>query len=214
MRSRIARVAAMIAVIVVSSAAVAGGLVLAGGSSFTAAAHSLRRHRRHAARPRRSGTLHAAQVLERLAGEFQGKTLGLRSTTTISGPVNAGAAPANSPAAPAPAPAQAPAPTPAPSHVVDARTFTDATSTTTPNWACIRAQESGDNYSENTGNGYSGAYQFLPSTWNEAVSAAGFPQYANGWAFEAPPAVQNAAALWLYNRDGWQPWSTRYVCGL
>jgi hypothetical protein len=90
----------------------------------------------------------------------------------------------------------------------------DSTTTTTPDWACIRDHESGDNYSENTGNGYSGAYQFLPSTWNEAVSGAGYPQFANGEAYEAPPSVQNAAALWLYNLDGWSPWSTRYVCGL
>src|SRR5579862_8563997 len=90
----------------------------------------------------------------------------------------------------------------------------DATSTTTPDWACIRDHESSDNYAEDNGNGYSGAYQFAPSTWNEAVSGAGYWQYANGWAYEAPPAVQNAAALWLYNQDGWSPWSTRYVCGL
>jgi hypothetical protein len=90
----------------------------------------------------------------------------------------------------------------------------DSTTTTTPDWACIRDHESGDNYSESTGNGYSGAYQFLPSTWNEAVSGAGYPQFANGEAYEAPPSVQNAAALWLYNLDGWSPWSTRYVCGL
>lgn len=90
----------------------------------------------------------------------------------------------------------------------------DSTTTTTPDWACIRDHESGDDYSENTGNGYSGAYQFLPRTWNEAVSGAGYPQFANGEAYEAPPSVQNAAALWLYDRAGWSPWSTRYVCGL
>lgn len=93
-------------------------------------------------------------------------------------------------------------------------TSTDATSTTTPDWACIRDHESDDNYSDDTGNGYSGAYQFLPSTWDDAVSGAGYPQYANGEAYLAPPAVQNAAALWLYRQDGWAPWSTRYVCGL
>ncbi len=102
--------------------------------------------------------------------------------------------------------------TPAP--VASPASGTDARSTTTADWACIRAHESGGNYGENSGNGYSGAYQFMASTWNEAVSGAGYPQYANGEAYLAPPAVQNAAALWLYRQDGWAPWSTRYVCGL
>ena len=112
----------------------------------------------------------------------------------------------------APAPVVVSAPSPPPTWY--APSPSDATSTTTRDWQCIRDHESGDNYAENTGNGYSGAYQFAPSTWNEAVSGAGYPQDANGWAYEAPPSVQNAAALWLYNRDGWSPWSTRYVCGL
>ncbi len=29
-----------------------------------------------------------------------------------------------------------------------------------------------------------------------------------------PPAVQDAAALKLYSERGWEPWTTRYVCGL
>jgi hypothetical protein len=91
---------------------------------------------------------------------------------------------------------------------------TDATSAATDDWACIRQLESGDDYVENSGNGYSGAYQFLPTTWNEAVTGAGLGQYANGEANLAPPTVQDAAALWLYRQDGWSPWSTRYVCGL
>ena len=55
-------------------------------------------------------------------------------------------------------------------------------------WACIRAHESGDNYATNTGNGYTGAYQMLPHTWDVAVAGAGWPQYANGRADLAPPA--------------------------
>lgn len=121
--------------------------------------------------------------------------------------------PAPEPVVPAPAPS--PAWTPAPAQVVTyVAVSSDATSTTTPDWFCIREHESGDNYAENTGNGYAGAYQFAPSTWYEAASGAGYPQYAGGAANWAPPAVQNAAALWLYNREGWSPWSTRYVCGL
>jgi len=29
-----------------------------------------------------------------------------------------------------------------------------------------------------------------------------------------PAAVQDAAALKLYSQRGWEPWTTRYVCGL
>lgn len=80
-------------------------------------------------------------------------------------------------------------------------------------WACIRQHESGGNYSINTGNGYYGAYQFLPSTWNAAVRGAGYPQYANGRADLAPPYVQDAAALWLQAHSGWGQWSTAAGCG-
>ncbi len=81
-------------------------------------------------------------------------------------------------------------------------------------WACIRARESGSNYSENTGNGYEGAYQFLPGTWDNAVRGAGYGEYANGRADLAPPRVQDAAAVWLQARDGWSPWGTRWACGV
>jgi hypothetical protein len=101
-------------------------------------------------------------------------------------------------AAPAPAPVPTPPPAPAPTGGV-----TDATSTSTPDWACIRQHESNDNYS--IGNG--GAYQFQFGTWN---ALTGLPSPAEDY----PPAVQDAAALTLYAQRGWQPWSTRYVCGL
>jgi hypothetical protein len=79
----------------------------------------------------------------------------------------------------------------------------DAASTNTPDWACIRAHESGDNYSEGGG----GAYQFELGTW-EGLTGLGTP------AQDSPPAVQDAAALKLYSQRGWEPWTTRYVCGL
>ena len=79
----------------------------------------------------------------------------------------------------------------------------DATSTDTPDWACIREHESGDNYSD--GNG--GAYQFEDGTWQ---STTGTP----GPAEDYSPAQQDAAALELYNERGWEPWTTRWVCGL
>jgi Transglycosylase-like domain len=79
----------------------------------------------------------------------------------------------------------------------------DATSTNTPDWACIRAHESGDNYAEGGG----GAYQFELSTWQ---GLTGLPSPAEDY----PPSVQDAAALRLYAQRGWEPWTTRFVCGL
>ena len=90
------------------------------------------------------------------------------------------------------------APAPAPAGVVS-----DATSTNTPHWACIRQHESSGDYS--AGNG--GAYQFQFGTWN---ALTGLPSPAQDY----PPSVQDAAALKLYSQRGWEPWSTRYVCGL
>jgi hypothetical protein len=99
-------------------------------------------------------------------------------------------------AAPAPVP---PPPPPAPPVVI-----TDATSTTTADWACIRLHESGDRFNSPTAPG--GAYGFLEETW----LSLGY----SGWPYEASPWVQSQAALFLYNELGWQPWSTRFVCGL
>jgi hypothetical protein len=79
----------------------------------------------------------------------------------------------------------------------------DATSTDTADWACIREHESNDNYSEPGG----GAYQFELGTWQ---SLTGLPDPAEDY----PPSVQDAAALQLYAQRGWEPWTTRFVCGL
>ena len=94
----------------------------------------------------------------------------------------------------------APAPVPAP---VPAAGSSDATSTNTPDWACIRGHESGGNYG--VGNG--GTYQFEFGTWQ---ALTGLPSPAEDY----PPAVQDAAALKLFAERGWEPWTTRYVCGL
>jgi len=79
----------------------------------------------------------------------------------------------------------------------------DATSTNTADWACIRQHESGGNYAEGGG----GAYQFEFGTWN---SLTGLPAPAEDY----PPSVQDGAALKLYAERGFEPWTTRYVCGL
>jgi hypothetical protein len=65
-------------------------------------------------------------------------------------------------------------------------------------WAELRACESGGNYSEDTGNGYYGAYQFALSTW-EGLGFSGLPS-------EAAPAVQDQAAQQLQARYGWGQW--------
>jgi hypothetical protein len=82
--------------------------------------------------------------------------------------------------------------------------LTDANDTDTADWQCIRVAESGDEYNDPTRP--SGAYGILDSTW----LAYGY----SGWPYQAPPSVQNALALELYNRYGWQPWSSRFSCGL
>jgi len=69
--------------------------------------------------------------------------------------------------------------------------------------AAIRSCESGGDYSINTGNGFSGAYQFLQSTW-EAVGGTGFPH-------EASPREQDERAARLYRESGSSPWP---VCGV
>jgi hypothetical protein len=79
----------------------------------------------------------------------------------------------------------------------------DATTTDTADWACIRQHESGANYGEGGG----GAYQFELGTW-EGLTGLSTP------AQDSPPSVQDAAALRLFAERGWEPWTTRYVCGL
>lgn len=72
--------------------------------------------------------------------------------------------------------------------------------------ACIRAHESGGDYSANTGNGYYGAYQFSPATWR-SVGGSGLPS-------DASPAEQDRRALMLAQRSGWGQWpNTSRMCG-
>lgn len=221
MRTRIA-LGAAVAACMALSAALASAITTTGRSSMAgAAAHAANQEMRETV-PRSLDALteHPATVPWQLARwQMVLRHLSGSAPPPPAPPPHAAASPA--PPAPPPPPPPPPPPAPvmapvAPSQpaLVASYSSTDGLSTTTPDWACIRNHESGDNYAENTGNGYSGAYQFMASTWNEAVSGAGYPQYANGAAYESPPAVQNAAALWLYHREGWSPWSTRYVCGL
>jgi resuscitation-promoting factor RpfA len=77
-------------------------------------------------------------------------------------------------------------------------TAAPAGAATADDFAKLRQCESGGNYSINTGNGYSGAYQFDRRTWQ----GLGY----SGLAYQAAPAVQDEAAAKLYNSRGWSPW--------
>lgn len=71
----------------------------------------------------------------------------------------------------------------------------------------IRACESGHDYKAiNQAGPFYGAYQFLQSTWNTAVAGAGYPEWVGRLPSEAPPHVQDAAAVWLYNNSGSGQW--------
>lgn len=118
------------------------------------------------------------------------------TTTTASAPVAL-----SKPAAP---------PTPPPASTTPAPVVSSGNDAI---WTCIRDHESGDRYTEDTGNGYYGAVQWLPATWNAATIGAGFSQYANGRADLAPPAVQDVVAVYWQGRAGWGQWSTARGCG-
>ena len=62
----------------------------------------------------------------------------------------------------------------------------------------LRVCESGDNYQDNTGNGYYGAYQFSMATW-QGLGYSGLPS-------QAPPAQQDAGATTLQHEHGWGEW--------
>ena len=94
------------------------------------------------------------------------------------------------PAAPAPAPAPVAAPVSAP-PVTSGGGAAGV-------WLQLRECESGDNYQENTGNGFYGAYQFSAQTW----SNLGYP----GRPDLEPPAMQDAAAMKLQAEAGWGQW--------
>jgi uncharacterized protein YabE (DUF348 family) len=70
------------------------------------------------------------------------------------------------------------------------------------NWTALATCESGDNPSENTGNGFYGMYQFTISTW-DSLGGTGLPSNASA-------ATQTALAEKLYTEAGAGQWP---VCG-
>lgn len=65
-------------------------------------------------------------------------------------------------------------------------------------WAMLRSCESSNNYRDNSGNGFYGAYQFTSSSWL-LVGERGRPDLAT-------PSAQDQAAKRLLARQGWKAW--------
>ena len=90
---------------------------------------------------------------------------------------------------------------------------TDATSTHTRDWACIRWFESRDNYRSHSNEPFTGAYQIANLVWHATLRLPG-----QAWQFSNH--VQNRAALRLWHYDlrtwgnPWHAWETAPLCGL
>jgi peptidoglycan hydrolase CwlO-like protein len=78
-----------------------------------------------------------------------------------------------------------------------------------PFLVCTRMRESGGNYAINTGNGYYGAYQFLPSTWDTVASHAGRRDLVGVLPSNASAFDQDELAWSLYQWQGKGPWGGR-----
>jgi hypothetical protein len=74
--------------------------------------------------------------------------------------------------------------------------------------ACVRQRESRGDYTiHNTqGSGASGAYQFMPGTWNSLAGSIGRTDLVGVDPAAASPADQDAMAAALYAQQGARPW--------
>jgi hypothetical protein len=137
-------------------------------------------------------SLVAAEQARRDAEEAQlaaARLAAARASTTLpSSPATGPAAAPTAPAGPSPSAPATPASPPPSAATGDV-------------WSCIRQLESGNNYAAPGG----GAYQFQDSTWH----SLGY----TGTASDAPPAVQDEAAVKLQARSGWDQWTTAPLCG-
>jgi hypothetical protein len=118
-----------------------------------------------------------------------GATVVSLATLDLPGPVSVPTVPTTTPPATTPPVATPPPPPPA---------SAPPTSPLGGVWAELRQCESGGNYATDTGNGYYGAYQFSAATWH-GLGFTGLPS-------QAPPAVQDEAAVELQARSGWGQW--------
>jgi Transglycosylase-like domain len=117
--------------------------------------------------------------------------------STTSAPVTPTAAPASAPPA---APAQPTAP--AYEGTPGAHPRHDD-----PFLTCVRARESGGNYSIVSADGlYYGAYQFLKTTWNSTANHAGRPELVGVPPNQASVYDQDDMAWALYQWQGAAPW--------
>jgi hypothetical protein len=147
-----------------------------------------------------SGILTSGRVWPVATGVGNFPTMSFRTTVHKAVPLetNGTDVPIVVPPSPPPAPPVVPEP--------DVDTSSAVAWAASPGVACIRDHESGDNYQEDTGNGYYGAYQDLLSTW-EAHGGTGLPS-------DAPPALQDQINYEIYLSGGWGQWSTAVGCGL
>ena len=78
--------------------------------------------------------------------------------------------------------------------------------------ACIRWRESRGNYTIHNleGSGASGAYQFMPGTWNSIARSVGRNDLVGVDPAAASPEDQDAMAIALYQQQGKAPWG--YYC--
>jgi hypothetical protein len=78
-----------------------------------------------------------------------------------------------------------------------------------PQALCIHEHEGA--WPDETGNGYLGGFQFLPSTW----AAHGGLRFGPNPAL-LPPRDQLTVAYWTWRDDGdsWREWGTAAMCGL
>jgi resuscitation-promoting factor RpfB len=75
-------------------------------------------------------------------------------------------------------------------------------------WAALRQCESGGNYAQKANPTYRGAYQFSRQTWDSTMRRLGgsYTAYIGVDPADAPPAVQDAAAMNLQASGGWGQW--------
>ncbi len=75
-------------------------------------------------------------------------------------------------------------------------------------FACVRHHESRGNYGVvNSSSGAAGAYQFMPTTWNNAARDAGRNDLVGVNPAAASPADQDAIAHYVYSTQGGRPWA-------
>ena len=147
---------------------------------------------RQAAQAAQAASAQAARVASAQAARAAAARAAAATPTPVAPtqglPVNGGLVSAVNSIVSTPAPAPAPAPSPPASSGGGAGGV----------WLQLRECESGDNYAENTGNGFYGAYQFSEQTW----AGLGYP----GRPDLEPPAMQDQAAMKLQAEAGWAPW--------